>query len=509
MLKLSKIAIPRTSLRLNLMVVCETLLLLFLSLAVLLYFSRQALKDEAKHDAEETLEGTVQHIDNILMSVEQSAYITYEDLKGHLNEPDRMVTYCREVVKNNPYVGGCAIAFKPHYFPGHEFFMKYVHQTGSHMGEKILVTSDKFGNLPYTKQIWYTMPMSKGRPIWTDPLIEEEDEGVTLSFCIPIKDHEECVGVIVVDLPIALLSQIILDATPLPHSYSILLSSNGLYIVHPDKEKLTGQEPVLTRKDAIENPSVREAAQAMLAGETGSKPFQLHNKDWYVIYKPFQRAKEFGMPMEKLGWSAGMIYLEDDIMGDYNFLTYLVLITTIVGFLIFYGLCHMLIRQQLKPLRLLTRSAHRVAEGYYDETVPNTQREDEIGRLQDHFQKMQQSLTIKSKELEQLTSRLTKRGEELRKAYGQAQGSDRMKTTFLNYMTSQMTVPADLIEKSIIKLCNHYEDLSPQEADYEVGVIKKQSEIVLDLLDHMIEALEIEAEEQKASLESRKEATDE
>ena len=369
------------------------MLLLFLSLAVLLYFSRQALKDEAKHDAEETLEGTVQHIDNILMSVEQSAYITYEDLKGHLNEPDRMVTYCREVVKNNPYVGGCAIAFKPHYYPGHEFFIKYVHQTGSHMGEKILVTSDKFGNLPYTKQVWYTLPMSKGCPIWTDPLIEEEDEGVTLSFCIPIMDHQESVGVIVVDLPIALLSQII---------------------------------------------------------------------------------------------------LEDDIMGDYNFLTYLVLIITIVGFLIFYGLCHMLIRQQLKPLRLLTRSAHRVAEGHYDETVPNTQREDEIGRLQDHFQKMQQSLTIKSKELEQLTSRLTKRGEELRKAYGQAQGSDRMKTTFLNYTTSQMTVPADLIEKSIIKLCNHYEDLSPQEADYEVGVIKDQSETVLDLLDHMIEALEMQ-----------------
>lgn len=325
------------------------MLLLFLSLAVLLYFSRQALKDEAKHDAEETVEGTVQHIDNILMSVEQSAYITYEDLKGHLNEPDRMVTYCREVVKNNPYVGGCAIAFKPHYYPGHEFFIKYVHQTGSHMGEKILVTSDKFGNLPYTKQVWYTLPMSKGCPIWTDPLIEEEDEGVTLSFCIPIMDHQESVGVIVVDLPIALLSQII---------------------------------------------------------------------------------------------------LEDDIMGDYNFLTYLVLIITIVGFLIFYGLCHMLIRQQLKPLRLLTRSAHRVAEGHYDETVPNTQREDEIGRLQDHFQKMQQSLTIKSKELEQLTSRLTKRGEELRKAYGQAQGSDRMKTTFLNYTTSQMTVPAILSKRA-------------------------------------------------------------
>ena len=51
-MKLSRIVIPHTSLRLNVLVVCETVLLLFLSLAVLLYFSRQALKDEAFRDAE-------------------------------------------------------------------------------------------------------------------------------------------------------------------------------------------------------------------------------------------------------------------------------------------------------------------------------------------------------------------------------------------------------------------------------------------------------------------------
>ena len=90
MLKLSKITLPHTSLRLNLMVVCEIVLLLFLSLTVLLYFSRQGLKEETFRDAEETLEGTVQHIDNILMSVELTAYNVYQELQGHLDEPDRM-----------------------------------------------------------------------------------------------------------------------------------------------------------------------------------------------------------------------------------------------------------------------------------------------------------------------------------------------------------------------------------------------------------------------------------
>ncbi len=43
MLKLSKITLPHTSIRLNVMVVCEIVLLLFLSLTVMLYFSRQGL----------------------------------------------------------------------------------------------------------------------------------------------------------------------------------------------------------------------------------------------------------------------------------------------------------------------------------------------------------------------------------------------------------------------------------------------------------------------------------
>ena len=121
---------------------------------------------------------------------------------------------------------------------------------------------------------------------------------------------------------------------------------------------------------------------------------------------------------------------------------------------------------------------------------------------------MQLSLASKSSELERLTMQLTKRSEDLRKAYGQAQGSDRMKTTFLHYMTTQMVVPSDLIERSVTKLSNNYHDISPQEADYEVEVIKKQGEVVLDLLDHMVEALKIEAEESEKEIKEGKEAAD-
>ena len=455
MLKLSEITIPYTSLRLHLMVVIEMVLLLLLSLGVMLYFSRQALEDEARDDAEHALEGAEQHIDNILMTVEQTTYNVYQDLQWHLDQPDRMFTYCRNIVETYPYIVGCAVAFKPNYYPGRELFMAYVHRSGWKQGEAHLVSSGSFGDRPYTEQLWYTLPMSTGHACWTDPLPEEEDEGVTLSFCLPIIDsHAECVGVIVVDLPTSVLSKIVHATKPSPNSYCVLLSSNGSYIVHPNTDKLSKTATVWELVDAQEDQSAREAAEAVMSGEKGSTTFQLNQKNWYVFYKPFHHVASIDQPMNPLGWNAGMVYLKDDILGSYYALIYMVL-------------------------------------------------------AMDLFRRMQLSLAAKSTELEQLTNRLTKRSEELRKAYGNAQGSDRMKTTFLHYMTTQMTEPADLIERSVMKLCNNYDTLSPQEADFELGVIKEQSEKVLDLLDHMVEALKIEAEEAEKSVKERKEVSHE
>ena len=509
MRKKLRLFIPHISIRLNLMVVCVMVLLISLSLAVLLFFSRHLLKEEARNDAEQTLVGTEQHINNVLMTVEQTTYNIYQDVQWHLDQPDRMFTYCRKIVETYPYIVGCAIAFKPHYYPQREQFMAYVHRTGNEQGGGALVSAEKFGKRPYTEQVWYTLPMSTGRACWTDPLPEEENEGVTLSFCLPIVVHEECVGVIAVDLPVSLLSQIVHSVKPTPNSYCVLLGSTGSYIVHPDVEKLSKKKTALEWAEANEDPSVREAAEAMVSGKSGFKTFRMDNEDWCVFYKPFHHTASVGRPLDSLGWSAGVVYLKDDIFGSYNILVSLELAIAIVSVLIFFLLCRMLIRRQLKPLHMLNCSAQRIAEGHYDETVPNAQSDDEIGQLQDCFQLMQQSLSAKSSELEQLTTMLRIRGEELQKAYGSAQGSDRMKTTFLHYMTTQMTVPADRIERSVMKLVNHYQDITPQEADAEVSVIKKESDIVLDVLEHMIEALQIEAEESEKEIKAGKEVVHE
>ena len=124
---------------------------------------------------------------------------------------------------------------------------------------------------------------------------------------------------------------------------------------------------------------------------------------------------------------------------------------------------------------------------------------------------MQQSLASHINELEQLSDNLKERNEVLRKAYEQAKEADKMKTFFLHHMTNQMIEPADTLEESVETLCNDYNDGSLQKADHEVGIIQKQSQEIIKLVNSMIHVAEdeIKAMDKGENPITRKEAADE
>ena len=327
MLRLTKFIAKTLSVRLSLMIVFSIAMLLMAVLFVMFHYSRKSVKEEALQKASQSLNGTVQHIDNILLSVEQAAGNMYWPLLQHLNQPERMHAYSRQIVESNPYIIGCAIAFKPYYYKGQELFMAYYHRVDISDPTSPIVQDDSYGNRPYTEQVWYTVPVEKGRPYWTDPLREEgkEDEPIT-SFCLPLYGAEgERVGVLAVDVSLHVLSDIILATKPSPNSYCTLLGRDGSYIVHPDSTKLHRQT-VFDQLNDDSSPEAITAAKEMIAGKTDYRAFNLNGKDFYIFYRPFERMAIQGRYMEDLSWSIGIVYPQDDILGDTNRLIYNVLI---------------------------------------------------------------------------------------------------------------------------------------------------------------------------------------
>lgn len=495
MQKLTKTIIPQTSVRLNVVVICGVVLTLVVSLGVMFYYSHEALHQEARLDAEQSLEAHSQSVDNILRSVEQSTGNIYMEMMTHLDQPERMSIYCRRLVECNPYISGCAICFKPDYYPDRHLFMTYVHQKGgvARNGKPNLVISDKYGSKPYTEYLWYQMPMTTGRASWTNPLPEEEDEGLTLSFCLPIQDqNREPVGALVADLKVDQLSQEVLSGKSTPSMFSLLIGSDGSLIVHPDRTKQRN----MTINSLTENDpdgSARKVIDAMMAGETGYKPFRLNGEDWYAFYKPFVQAKVPNRATEKLDWSIGVVYSEDAVFGNFNRLLAYVVVIAILALLLFFVLVRIVMRRQMRPVRQLTEATKRVAEGHYDESMPDINRDDEIGLLYKHFQLMKQSLAAHVKELEQLTGMLKNRREVMHEIYAKEQSVDRVKSSFLHYVTNQMIAPAKDIEHYAATLSRSYRTLSPQEIDLVVSSLDKKSDSVLELINQMLSTADAEA----------------
>lgn len=481
MQKIIKKFFSAPSIRLNVFIIVEVLILLVVSLGGLFYFTRKALIEESKMDAEQRLENAVQHADNVLITIEQTAGNFYHSIVGHLDQPDLMTTYCRKLVECNPNIEGCVIAFKPNYYPDRELFINYVRRKKYNSPE--LITLDESVKIPYTQHKWYSETMKTGRATWLDPGKEHESYKTdpVITFCMPILDNSKaCVGVMAVGLSIDLLSNIVLESKPTPNSYCIMLDQDGSYLVHPNHE-LHGQK-VFRHPDIAESPSATAAAQAMVKGKTGNGSFVMNDFTWYLFYKPFVHTSLPGHSTNTLRWSIASVYPKSDIFGEYNYMVLHVLGIVLAALLVFYILCRKAIRKRLKPLIYLTESAERIANGHYDETIPNVKRDDEVGVFYKHFQAMQQALAADISKHEERKVTLRERNKEMQKIQKQIQEDDQIKNTFLHNITNMMVAPAESINDSVFTLCDNYKDITLPEANQEINNIRQQGETILELL---------------------------
>lgn len=484
MRKLFKAAFSPPSLKLNTTAICEVMLLLVVSLAVIFYFSREVLKKEAVQDAEQTLRGSELQVDNVLRGVEQSVGNVYWELLGHLDQPDHMTTYARELVVCNPHIMGCAISFVPNYYPDREQFMAYVQRKKYDSPE--LLTPEMMGDLPYVEQDWYKDAVETGLSSWRQSKHVTNDEEMPLLFCLPMMDRsQQVIGVMAVEVSVDLLSQMVNVSKMSSSSYCILIDKDGKYIINPDPEKRKGK----TIFDFIpeDAPSViLESAQAMAAGSTGNSFFYVGGEEYRLFYKPFVRYEVPGRARPNNDWRIAVVYPTVDVTESYSQLIYHVMAIAVGALLLFWILCRIVFRIQLRPVRELTEIAESIAEGNFNEEIPRTQRMDEVGLFQQNFRIMQETLLTQVEEEEQLTKTLNERRETLRRLNDQAKDSRRVRVDFLRNVTNQMIAPSDAIGKCVNNLLEHYDELSPEEARREADTIRRQSKIILGLLDQML-----------------------
>ena len=383
--------------KLSLWIVLFAAIIFNVALGVMFRQSLDAVRQEAVNRATQVLDNTVLRVNTILQRVEKAADNTEWLILRHLNAPDSMFVYSRTILKNNPELNGCSIAFEPWYFKDRgKYFSAYSYNDNG----SILTTQEGNDHYEYFYMDWYQMVKLLDRPNWTEPFFDFNLEDIyskdmIASYCRPLKDaNGSYIGTFSTDISLGWLSETISAVKPYPNSYSIMIGEGGTFFVHPDTTKLFYQT-IFTETLEQPDPDLTALGHAMLRGEEGMHQLRMDGEDCYVFYKP----------LGNTGWSVAIVCPEDDIFGGYFRLQRIVLFIVIIGLILMLLVFSRIVSRELKPLRRLADQTGTIAKGHFDQKLQEDGRTDEIGRLSHSFGDMQQSLIRYIDELKETTAR--------------------------------------------------------------------------------------------------------
>jgi sigma-B regulation protein RsbU (phosphoserine phosphatase) len=456
------------------------------ALFIMFYHARQSIYQEAMEKARQTLRTTELRIDNTLSEVETATRSMHWTVEKCLNRPEIMDSLCRQLLKVNPHIQSCVIAFEPGVYPQYGIYYEvYAHRNSTDSTQIDVVING--GKNIYTREKWYFIPLHHEKPIWIDPYVDVEhgETSIITSYGMPLHNKEgELVGVLSAQISMKWFADLVLSLRPFPNSHALVMGTDGHLIIHPDST-LKEHEAFFT--EAFNNPNSdgHLAAMSMKTGHVGHSEIHMDGKQEFIFYHPFENA----------GWSVAIVCPESDIFGSYNSLQRLTLIISLSGLLLIALFCLFISHLQLKPLQRLVDKAQGMAEGQLDVHVEESHRTDEIGYLQNTFLQMQQSISKHIADITHLTDVLRQRNEDLKLAYEQAREADRMKDAVILNMSDRMEQSVKTIHATVSDFRQHVSDMDAKECRQMADKIQKHTEITTELLGNLLSIADRKEEE--------------
>ena len=384
------------SARLSLWVVSFAALVFLGATAYFFTVSRRYVREEAILRATQVVENSVLRLNNILEDVQLSADNLEWLVYRHLDEPEMMMEYSRITVQGNPVLSGCSISFEPDYFEGRHYFSAY----SGYVGGTLRTEQEGDDDYQYFYLDWYLQPKLLNQPCWTEPYsdweqgdAEDRQTQRMVSYSKPLTTSAGFIGSISLDISLKWLSDNLSPVKPYPHSYSILISRGGTYLVHPDPDKLFYQT-IFTEGLIDSKPAQDELGKSMLELEAGFRRLEIDGVRSYVFFTP----------LKATGWSMAIVCPESDIFGRFNRLRWFITTIDLLGLLLLFFSCFQVIRKTMRPLSDLARQAEEIASGHFDTVLPASTQPDELGTLTRSFADMQSSLVTYMDELTRTTA---------------------------------------------------------------------------------------------------------
>lgn len=460
--------------KLSLGILLMAMPIFLLSIGILYEQSKERIKEEAMKHAASVLNTQMQRIHRAMNIVETATDVNDWEVTANL-DPDSILAYSRFIVMLNSQIDGCSISAEPNTFPKYgRHFSVYTVREGDSVTTVIEEPYD------YFEKIWYKKPHLEGKPCWVAYYDESDSleltlDGMISSYSKPLYDADKhFVGVISTDLSLIRLSKMITEEVPFPDSYFVMTGEEGRYYVHPDSTKLFNKT-IFSDIDPQQNADIFALGHEMTTGKQGSMSVRVNGTRYMVCYQPIP-----GTPS-----SLALVCPEWSILQGYNRLNYIIGPLILLGLLFILLFCSVTVAHAVHPLYRLTSKLHRIAEGHYDEQIPPSRYHDVVGRLQNSFASMQESLSRHVSDIQQMHAEMEQRNEELARTSEQAREADRQKSLFIQNVSHQIRTPLNII-MGFAQVLEESNGMLPEEETKSITDMMKHNAQMLDRMVLML-----------------------
>ena len=468
--------------KLSLGILLMAIPIFMLALGILYVQSRNNVKREATEHAASIVNTTMQRIHRYMNIAETATELTACDVIANLH-PDSLLAYTSYVVTMNGHVDGCSVSLEPETFPQYgRYFSVYSvrNRQDSLTGMRDTIITAIEEKYEYFSRVWYKQPKREGKACWT-AFYDESDslalalDGMVISYCKPLyRDDKSLLGIISTDISLFRLSRIFTTETSFADSYFFMTGDEGRYYLHPDSTQLF-TKTIFSDADPDKNPDIIALGHQMTTGQQGSMSVRINGKPCIVSYQPVRGTN----------WSLALVCPERTLLHNYNLLAYIVSALLIVGLLLILIFSSFTVAHAILPLYNLAGKLQRLANGHYDETIPLSRHHDVVGRLQNSFAAMQESLNRHVSDIRQMNVEAERRNEELVRTSELAKEANRQKSLFIQNVSHQIRTPLNII-MGFSQVLKEGKSLMPEEESKGITAMMRHNALMLDRMVLML-----------------------
>lgn len=143
-------------------------------------------------------------------------------------------------------------------------------------------------------------------------------------------------------------------------------------------------------------------------------------------------------------------------------------------------------RISMKPLRKLTYTTLDIAQGNYSLPFGETKRTDDVGRLRNHYVKMQETVSAHMEQLKSLSQSEESRQQVLAETYAKTKEIEKLKSAFFSSMTHQLADEVAQIQGGADKLYESGGDIDNEEMRQVLKDIERDGVRVTEILNDML-----------------------